>query len=82
MTNLGKTFFAVAAIAVLATVGLSLRGSSETPKPAAQAQLTPAQRTELFQTQAAAQPKVVPAVQYDAPPSSPAGLTVEDGEGS
>jgi hypothetical protein len=79
MTTLGKTLFAVAAVAVLGTIGLSLRGSRETPVPAAQTQLTPEQRTELFRTQTPPPPKAVPAVHYEEP--SP-GLTPEDGEGS
>lgn len=76
MTIFGKTLFAVAAVGVLVSVGLSLHS---TPKQVAAVQLTPEQRTELFHPPAPRQPRVIPAVQYE--PPSP-GLTPEDGDGS
>jgi hypothetical protein len=77
MTTLGKTLFAVAAVGVLVSVGLSLHPA---PKPAPAVQLSPEQRAELFHAPAPPpQPKVIPAIHYE--PPTP-GLTPEDGDGS
>ncbi|HEX4381914.1 MAG TPA: hypothetical protein VH083_03155 [Myxococcales bacterium] len=80
MTTLGKKLFAFAAAGLLVAGGLALRAERAETKPAA-VELTPEQRTEIFQAQTPPPPKAVPAVHYEEPAPTP-GLTPEDGEGS
>jgi hypothetical protein len=75
MTNLGKTLLALAAVGILASIGLAVRAEREPEKAAPQ--LTPAQRVELFKPEPQ-QPKIEPARHFEAPPAD----APEDGEGS
>jgi hypothetical protein len=75
MTNLGKTLLTIAAVGILASIGLAVRAEREPRKPAAQ--LTPAQRTELIRPQPP--PGVAPAMDYERPATD---LAPEDGDGS